>query len=62
MEELIGRLKNDSAPDFYGLTSEHVKKGGASSIYFLQKYINLCFKYIEYGVPEEDLVGVATIA
>ena len=31
-ENLISKLKNSSAADFYGLTSKHIKKGGPTSI------------------------------
>ena len=61
-EQLISRLKNNSSPDFYGLTSEHIKNGGATAIFFLQKYINFSFQFIEHGVPEEDMLGTATMA
>ena len=34
-EQLVSRLRNGSSPDFYGLTSEHIKYGGATAILFL---------------------------
>ena len=55
-------MKNNSALDYYHLNSEYIKNGGATSILFLTKYLNLCFQHIEYGVPEEELYGVATLA
>ena len=32
------------------------------SVNFIKEYLNLSFRYIEYGVPEEELVGVGSLA
>ena len=58
VENLISRLKNNKSPDFAGFSTTHVKKGGRAAAYFLMKYLNLAFQHMQYGVPEEELVGI----
>ena len=35
--------------------------GGRPAAYFLMKYLNLSFEYIQYGVPEQELIGLASL-
>ena len=53
----MARLKSSSTADYYGLTGEHIANGGAVAITFLAEYLNLSFRHIESGVPEEELFG-----
>ena len=61
VSDLIDKLKSGKSPDYYGLSVLHVKNGGSISVLFLTKYLNLTFKYIEYGVSEEELIGTASM-
>ena len=61
VENLIARLKNNKSPDFSGFSTTHVKKGGRAAAYFLMKYLNLSFQYIQHGVPEQELTGIASL-
>ena len=61
VEGLIARLKNNKSPDFSGFSTTHVKKGGRAAAYFLMRYLNLSFQCIQYGVPEEELTGIASL-
>ena len=57
-QNLIGRLKVNKSPDYYGFSARHIKNGGSVSVNFIMKYLNLSFIYMEYVVPSEELVGV----
>ena len=61
VETYINRLNNKPTKDYYGLTSNHFKKGGSIVILYVTKYINLCFQWIKFGVPTEDTVYVASL-
>ena len=61
MQNIIERLKNNKSPDYFGFSSKHVKNGGFISTEFLMKYINTSFQFIEHGVPEQELVGAASL-
>ena len=61
VENLISRLKNNKSPDFSGFSTTHVKMGGRAAAYFLMKYLNLSFQYIQHGVPEQELTGIASL-
>ena len=55
VENLISRLKNNKSPDFSGFSTTHVKKGGRAAAFFLMKYLNLSFQYIEHGTNRNSL-------
>ena len=61
MQDIIDRLKCNKSPDYFGFSAQHVKKGGFVSTHYLMKYINTSFQFIEHGVPEEELVGSASL-
>ena len=61
VQNLIGRLKVNKSPAYYGFSARHIKSGGSVSVNFIIKYLNLSFRYMEYGVPEEELVGVGSL-
>ena len=54
VQDLIGRLKVNKSPDFFGFFAKHVKHGGTVSVKFLKEYLNLSIKNIECGVPSES--------
>ena len=37
------------------------KRGGRAAAFFLMKYLNLSFQFMQYGVPEEELTGIASL-
>ena len=61
MQNIIERLKSNKYPDYFGFSAKHVKNGGFVSTHFLLKYMNTSFQFIEYGVPEGELVGCASL-
>ena len=61
VETYISRLKNKATKDYYGLTSSHFKEGGTTVIFYVTKYINFCFHWIQFGVPTDDTIGVASL-
>ena len=61
VQSLIGRLKSNKSPDYFGFSAKHIKYGGYVSVNFIMEYLNLSFKFIEYGVPPEELVGVGSL-
>ena len=61
VQNLISRLKVNKSPDYYGFSARHIKHGGSVSVNFLKDYLNLSFKFMEYGVPSEELVGVGSL-
>ena len=61
VKHLIGRLKVNKSPDYYGFSARHIKHGGSVSVNFIMNYLNLSFRYMEHGVPSEELVGVGSL-
>ena len=61
MQGIIERLKSNKSPDYFGFSAKHVINGGFVSTHFLMQYINTSFKYIEQGVPDEELIGCASL-
>ena len=61
VQNIIERLKSNKSADYFGFSAKHVKNGGFVSTHFLRIYINLSFKHIEYGVPEEELIGCGSL-
>ena len=61
VQNLIERLKTNKSPDYFGLSARHVKYGGIISANYLMKYINTSFKYMQHGVPENELVGSGSL-
>jgi hypothetical protein len=61
VQNLIERLKVNKAPDYFGFSAKHIKYGGNVSVKFLMEYLNLSFKFIEHGVPSEELVGSGSL-
>ena len=59
--DIISRLKSGKSPDYFGLTSDHVKNGGSVAILYITKYLNMTFKWMEFGVSEEELIGTASM-
>ena len=51
----------NKSSDYYGFSARHIKHGGSVSVNFLKDYLNLSFKFMEYGVPFEELVGVGSL-
>ena len=62
VQNLVGRLKVNKSPDFFGLSAKHVKYGGSVSIKYIKEYLNLSFKHMEHGIPEQELVGTGSLA
>ena len=62
VQSLIQRLKTNKSPDFFGFSAKHVQLGGAVAVKYLQKYLNMSFLHIQYGVPTEELVGSGSLA
>ena len=61
VQNLIERLKVNKSPDYFGFSAKHIKYGGNVSVKFLKEYLNLSFKFIEHGVPSEELVGSGSL-
>ena len=57
VQNLIGRLKTNKSPDFFGFSAKHIKYGGNVAVKFIMEYLNMSFLNIEHGVPSQELVG-----
>ena len=45
-QNLIGRLKVNKSPDFFGFSAKHVKYGGTVATNFIMQYLNMSFKHM----------------
>ena len=61
VQNLIGRLKVNKSPDYFGFSAKHVKFGGNVSVTHIMQYLNVSFQHMEYGVPSEELIGAGSL-
>ena len=61
VEDIISRLRTNKSPDIKGFSAKHLKNGGPIAVYFIMKYLNKSFQSIQYGVPESELTGIASM-
>ena len=61
VEDIISRLRTNKSPDIMGFSAKHLKNGGPIAIHFIMQYLNMSFHSIQYGVPESELTGVASM-
>ena len=61
VQNLINRLKVNKSPDYFGFSAKHIKHGGVVAVKYIMEYLNMSFSNIEYGVPEQELVGTGSL-
>ena len=61
VEDIISRLRTNKSPDIMGFSVKHLKNGGPIAVHFIMQYLNMSFQSIQYGVPESELTGVASM-
>ena len=44
-----------------GFSAKHLKNGGPKAVHFIMQHLNMSFHSIQYGVPEFELTGVASM-
>ena len=44
-----------------GFSVKHLKNGGPVAVHFIMQYLNMSFHSLQYGVPESELTGVASM-
>ena len=61
VHDIISRLKSNKSPDILEFSARHVKNGGPIAVHFIMQYLNLSFQSMQYGVPFEELTGIASL-
>ena len=61
VQDIISRLRSNKSPDLMGFSARHLKNGGPVAVHFIMKYLNMSFQCIQYGVPNVELMGSASL-